>query len=89
MFRFNKIFFSLIALSFVVTSSASAKDYISIVSSSTVFPFATFVAVSIASVSMGAPVIVSTRSSSRPPLFCAHVSVGHPDITYSSRAQSD
>ena len=53
----KKIIVSLLALSFAVTSSASARDYISIVGSSTVYPFATLVAEKMASEGMKAPVI--------------------------------
>ena len=85
----KKIIVSLIALSFVVTSSASARDYISIVGSSTVYPFATLVAEKMASEGMKAPVIESTGSGGGHKLFCAGVGVEHPDITNSSRAQKD
>ena len=71
------------------TTSVSARDYISIVGSSTVYPFATLVAEKMASEGMKAPVIESTGSGGGHKLFCAGVGVEHPDITNSSRAQKD
>ena len=85
----NKLVVSLIVLTVAVTSSVSARDYISIVGSSTVYPFATLVAEKMASEGMKAPVIESTGSGGGHKLFCAGVGVEHPDITNSSRAQKD
>ena len=85
----NKLVVSLIILTVAVTSSVSARDYISIVGSSTVYPFATLVAEKMASEGMKAPVIESTGSGGGHKLFCAGVGVEHPDITNSSRAQKD
>ena len=85
----NKFVVSLIVLTVAVTSSVSARDYISIVGSSTVYPFATLVAEKMASEGMKAPVIESTGSGGGHKLFCAGVGVEHPDITNSSRAQKD
>ena len=58
----KKIIFSFVVLIFSVTNTVSARDYISIVGSSTVYPFATLVAEKLASEGMKAPVIESTGS---------------------------
>ena len=85
----KKLILSLIIVTFAITNSVSARDYISIVGSSTVYPFATLVAEKMASEGMKAPVIESTGSGGGHKLFCAGVGVEHPDITNSSRAQKD
>ena len=85
----KKFVLSLIIVTFAITNSVSARDYISIVGSSTVYPFATLVAEKMASEGMKAPVIESTGSGGGHKLFCAGVGVEHPDITNSSRAQKD
>ncbi len=65
---------------------ASARDYISIVGSSTVYPFATVVAEQFGKTSnFKTPKIESTGSGGGLKLFCAGVGVSHPDITNSSR----
>ena len=64
----------------------SARDYISIVGSSTVYPFATVVAEQFGKTSsFKTPKIESTGSGGGLKLFCAGVGVEHPDITNSSR----
>ena len=64
----------------------SARDYISIVGSSTVYPFATVVAEQFGRRSIfKTPKIESTGSGGGLKLFCAGIGVGHPDITNSSR----
>jgi len=64
----------------------SARDFISIVGSSTVYPFATVVAERFGRRSnFKTPKIESTGSGGGLKLFCAGVGVGHPDITNSSR----
>ena len=85
----KKFFLSLIASIMIFSSNVSARDYISIVGSSTVYPFATLVAEKLASEGMKAPVIESTGSGGGHKLFCAGIGVEHPDITNSSRAQKD
>ena len=61
-------------------------DYISIVGSSTVYPFATVVAEQFGkSTSFKTPKIESTGSGGGLKLFCAGVGVEHPDITNASR----
>ena len=72
--------------SFGVAGAASARDYISIVGSSTVYPFATVVAEQFGkSTSFKTPKIESTGSGGGLKLFCAGVGVEHPDITNTSR----
>src|SRR5210317_2034182 len=64
----------------------AARDYISIVGSSTVYPFATVVAEQFGrSSDFKTPKIESTGSGGGLKLFCAGVGVEHPDITNSSR----
>jgi len=75
-----------IASSFGVAGAASSRDYISIVGSSTVYPFATVVAEKFGkSTSFKTPKIESTGSGGGLKLFCAGVGVEHPDITNASR----
>jgi phosphate transport system substrate-binding protein len=67
-------------------SQALARDYIAIVGSSTVFPFATTVAENFGrSTDFKTPKIESTGSGGGMKLFCAGVGVDHPDITNASR----
>jgi len=68
----------------------SARDNISIVGSSTVYPFATVVAEHFGkTTSFKTPKIESTGSGGGFKLFCAGVGVQHPDITNASRAIKD
>ncbi len=65
---------------------ASARDYISVVGSSTVYPFATVVAEQFGKTTrFKTPKIESTGSGGGLKLFCAGVGVEHPDITNASR----
>jgi len=64
----------------------AARDYISIVGSSTVYPFATVVAEQFGkTTAFKTPKIESTGSGGGFKLFCAGVGVEHPDITNASR----
>jgi phosphate transport system substrate-binding protein len=80
-------------LSFLVLGAMSgtvygqvSRDYISVVGSSTVYPFATVVAEQFGRTSnFKTPKIESTGSGGGLKLFCAGVGVAHPDITNSSR----
>jgi len=75
-----------IASSLSMAGAASSRDYISIVGSSTVYPFATVVAEQFGkSTSFKTPKIESTGSGGGLKLFCAGVGVEHPDITNASR----
>ena len=63
-----------------------ARDYISIVGSSTVYPFATVVAERFGKVTdFKTPKIESTGSGGGLKLFCSGIGVDTPDITNSSR----
>jgi phosphate transport system substrate-binding protein len=74
------------ALSAVFAGQAVARDYITVVGSSTVFPFATTVAENFGrTTSFKTPKIESTGSGGGLKLFCAGVGVDHPDITNASR----
>ena len=55
----KKIILSISAIIIAFSSTVTARDYISIVGSSTVYPFATLVAEKMASEGMKAPVIES------------------------------
>jgi len=69
-----------------LASAQSARDYISIVGSSTVYPFATVVAERFGKTTQfPTPKIESTGSGGGLKLFCAGVGVEHPDITNASR----
>jgi phosphate transport system substrate-binding protein len=69
-----------------IAGAASARDYISIVGSSTVYPFATVVAEQFGkTTSFKTPKIESTGSGGGFKLFSAGVGVEHPDITNASR----
>ena len=64
----------------------AARDYISVVGSSTVYPFATVVAEQFGrGTQFRAPKIESTGSGGGIRLFCNGVGVEHPDIANSSR----
>ncbi len=69
-----------------MSQAASARDYISIVGSSTVYPFATVVAEQFGKTTkFKTPKIESTGSGGGLKLFCAGVGVEHPDVTNASR----
>lgn len=78
-----------VATGFGITERAaaqSARDYVSIVGSSTVYPFATVVAEYFGrATEFKTPKIESTGSGGGFKLFCAGVGVQHADITNSSR----
>lgn len=77
-----------ITFSLVATSAAqAARDYIEIVGSSTVYPFATVVAEQFGKTThFKTPKIESTGSGGGFKLFCGGVGVAYPDITNASRA---
>ncbi|MGM0654343.1 MAG: substrate-binding domain-containing protein [Thermodesulfobacteriota bacterium] len=69
----------------VQVSAGAARDYISIVGSSTVYPFATVVAENFGKKTrFKTPKIESTGSGGGHKLFGAGIGVAHPDITNSS-----
>lgn len=65
--------------------SQSARDYVSIVGSSTVFPFSTVVAEQFGRSNGKTPTVESTGSGGGFKLFCSGVGIEFPDITNSSR----
>jgi phosphate transport system substrate-binding protein len=69
------------------SQAQAVRDYISIVGSSTVYPFATVVAENFGrrNASFKTPKIESTGSGGGIKAFCAGVGVQHPDIANSSR----
>ncbi len=80
---------SLAVAAIIVGSAATvfaARDYVSIVGSSTVYPFATTVAEQFGKSSkFKTPKIESTGSGGGLKLFCTGVGVNHPDVTNASR----
>lgn len=65
----------------------SGRDYVYVVGSSTVYPFATVVAERFGrSSAFKTPKIESTGSGGGLKLFCSGIGVDHPDVTNSSRA---
>nr|VFJ46699.1 MAG: phosphate ABC transporter substrate-binding protein, PhoT family [Candidatus Kentron sp. FW] len=82
----KKIIIGSVLATFITGGAAFARDYISIVGSSTVYPFATVVAEQFGkTTSFKTPKIESTGSGGGLKLFCAGVGVKHPDITNASR----
>ena len=83
----KKVLFSLAAVAALANfSNVSARDTISIVGSSTVYPFATVVAERFGKASkFRAPKVESTGSGGGLKLFCRGVGVDTPDITNASR----
>ena len=75
----------LAAVATAVAGQVQARDYISIVGSSTVYPFATVVAEQFGKTTdFKTPKIESTGSGGGLKLFCAGVGIEHPDVTNSS-----
>ena len=73
-------------LATAANNTASARDQLRIVGSSTVFPFATAVAERFGKTSgFKTPVVESTGSGGGLKLFCAGIGAGHPDIANASR----
>ena len=69
-----------------VSQAAAVRDYISIVGSSTVYPFATVVAEQFGKTTkFKTPKVESTGSGGGLKLFCSGVGVEHPDVTNASR----
>lgn len=78
---------TVLALQGLPANAQSARDYISIVGSSTVYPFATVVAEQFGKTSgFKTPKVESTGSGGGIKLFCSGVGVQYPDIANSSRA---
>jgi phosphate transport system substrate-binding protein len=80
-----------VAATFALTATAyaqSARDFISVVGSSTVYPFTTAVAEQFgkANASFKTPKVESTGTGGGFKLFCGGVGVQHPDVSNASRA---
>ena len=70
----------------VMSQAGSARDYVSIVGSSTVYPFATVVAEQFGKTTdYNTPKVESTGSGGGLKLFASGIGVKHPDITNASR----
>jgi phosphate transport system substrate-binding protein len=68
------------------TNSGGARDFIRVVGSSTVYPFATAIAEgAVKSAGIKSPVVESTGTGAGMKLFCAGVGAAHPDIETASR----
>ena len=75
------------AILLFITNSAIARDTLSIVGSSTVFPFSTIVAEKFGKgTEFNVPVVESTGSGGGMKLFCKGIGTNTPDITNASRA---
>ena len=86
MFKRSLLCASVLAVGAATVHAQAARDYISIMGSSTVYPFATVVAERFGKTSeFKTPKIESTGSGGGLKLFCAGVGVEHPDITNASR----
>lgn len=84
--RYSAIALAVTAALTTSTVFAASRDYISIVGSSTVYPFATAVAESFGKTTkFKTPKIESTGTGGGIKLFCAGVGVEHPDIANASR----
>ena len=82
----NKRTLLVVAMSTAMASPAFARDTISIVGSSTVYPFATVVAERFGrTTDFSTPKIESTGSGGGIKLFCGGIGVDTPDITNASR----
>jgi len=70
----------------LMSTVSYARDQISIVGSSTVFPFSTVVAEKVGKKGIKTPVIESTGTGGGMKLFCKGIGVNTPDMTNASRA---
>ena len=76
----------LVLIMCVMSSVGYARDQISIVGSSTVYPFATVVSERFGKSGFKTPVIESTGTGGGMKLFCKGIGVNTPDMTNASRA---
>ena len=70
----------------MITGTAMARNTISVVGSSTVYPFATVVAERMSNNGFKAPVVESTGTGGGMKIFCAGIGMNTPDFTNASRA---
>jgi len=79
-------YFALLLILATLSLSAYARDQLKIVGSSTVYPFASYVAEEFGSISRyPTPVVESTGTGGGMKLFCSDNSMSSPDITNASR----
>jgi phosphate transport system substrate-binding protein len=91
MFRKAPLIMSIAALALAapVAMAQTSRDYVSVVGSSTVYPFTTTVAEQFGRANAGkfkTPKVESTGTGGGIKLFCGGVGVQHPDIVNASRA---
>lgn len=84
---FTKLSVSVLALAAVSATAAAARDQISIVGSSTVFPYTQAVAEQFANnTGRPSPIVEGTGTGGGMQIFCNGIGEGHPDLTGASRA---
>ena len=84
---YPKLTVSALALAAVSATSAAARDQISIVGSSTVFPYTQAVAEEFANqTGAPSPIVESTGTGGGVQIFCEGIGESHPDLTGASRA---
>jgi phosphate transport system substrate-binding protein len=84
---YTKLSVSVLALAAMSATTAAARDQISIVGSSTVFPYTQAVAEQFANVTGSpSPIVESTGTGGGMQIFCEGIGEGHPDVTGASRA---
>ena len=84
---YTKLSVSALALAAMSATTAAARDQISIVGSSTVFPYTQAVAEQFANVTgRPSPIVESTGTGGGMQIFCEGIGEGHPDLTGASRA---
>ncbi len=84
---YTKLTVSALALAAVSATSAAARDQISIVGSSTVFPYTQAVAEEFANqTGAPSPIVESTGTGGGMQIFCEGIGESHPDLTGASRA---
>ncbi len=84
---YTKLSVSALALAAMSATAAAARDQISIVGSSTVFPYTQAVAEQFANdTGRPSPVVESTGTGGGMQIFCEGIGESHPDLTGASRA---
>ncbi|MGR3461083.1 MAG: substrate-binding domain-containing protein [Roseovarius sp.] len=84
---YTKLSVSALALAAMSATTAAARDQISIVGSSTVFPYTQAVAEQFANTTgRPSPIVESTGTGGGMQIFCEGVGEDHPDLTGASRA---
>jgi phosphate transport system substrate-binding protein len=86
---YTKLSVSALALAAMSATTAAARDQISIVGSSTVFPYTQAVAEQFANnTDFPSPIVESTGTGGGMQIFCEGIGEGHPDLTGASRAMT-